>query len=375
VLEDPKYQPIRKECAKNFETLHASLIIPLVFQDELTGLMNLGEKKSGKFYNRQDVDLFRTLANQGAVAIENARLHQAKIDALEQSKKELEQLNKAKSRALDHLSHEIRTPLSVIQGNIRILKRKTQTQTPPVVKEEFFESLEKNLGRLSDIQQETDQIIRSYQELERRRRLVESDVSQPSSLERIDLYPFTEHIMENVKKQANHREIQFHLEGDKDLHVLMDPKILEDILVGLFKNAIENTPDEGIIRVVLEKKAQWIQLKAQDFGIGITNENQRRLFDGLFHTLDTELYSSKRPYDFGAGGKGLELLRMKVYGQRFGFDISVGSQRCIHIPTDHDLCPGRISTCPHCKKPEDCFSSGGSTFCISFPIRSNSESG
>jgi signal transduction histidine kinase len=337
--------------------------------------MNLGEKKSGKFYNRQDVDLFRTLANQGAVAIENARLHQAKIDALEQSKKELEQLNKAKSRALDHLSHEIRTPLSVIQGNIRILKRKTQTQTPPVVKEEFFESLEKNLGRLSDIQQETDQIIRSYQELERRRRLVESDVSQPSSLERIDLYPFTEHIMENVKKQANHREIQFHLEGDKDLHVLMDPKILEDILVGLFKNAIENTPDEGIIRVVLEKKAQWIQLKAQDFGIGITNENQRRLFDGLFHTLDTELYSSKRPYDFGAGGKGLELLRMKVYGQRFGFDISVGSQRCIHIPTDHDLCPGRISTCPHCKKPEDCFSSGGSTFCISFPIRSNSESG
>jgi signal transduction histidine kinase len=375
VLEDPKYQTIRKECAKNFETLHASLIIPLVFQDELTGLMNLGEKKSGKFYNRQDVDLFRTLANQGAVAIENARLHQAKIDALEQSKKELEQLNKAKSRALDHLSHEIRTPLSVIQGNIRILKRKTQTQTPPVVKEEFFESLEKNLGRLSDIQQETDQIIRSYQELERRRRLVESDVSQPSSLERIDLYPFTEHIMENVKKQANHREIQFHLEGDKDLHVLMDPKILEDILVGLFKNAIENTPDEGIIRVVLEKKAQWIQLKAQDFGIGITNENQRRLFDGLFHTLDTELYSSKRPYDFGAGGKGLELLRMKVYGQRFGFDISVGSQRCIHIPTDHDLCPGRISTCPHCKKPEDCFSSGGSTFCISFPIRSNSESG
>jgi signal transduction histidine kinase len=305
------------------------------------------------------------------VAIENARLHQAKIDALEQSKKELEQLNKAKSRALDHLSHEIRTPLSVIQGNIKILKRKTQTQTPPIVKEEFFDSLEKNLGRLSDIQQETDQIIRSYQEIERRRRFIESDDSLPSTLERIDLYPFTERVLENVKKQAIRREIQFYLEGDKDLNVLMDPKILEDILVGLLKNAIENTPDEGIIRVVLEQKAQWIQLKVQDFGIGITNENQRRLFEGLFHTLDTELYSSKRPYDFGAGGKGLELLRMKVYSQRFGFDISVGSQRCIHIPTDHDLCPGRISTCPQCKKPEDCFSSGGSTFCISFPIRSN----
>jgi signal transduction histidine kinase len=70
----------------------------------------------------------RTLAKQGAVAIENARLHQAKIDALEQSKKELEQLNKAKSRALDHLSHELRTPLAVVQGNIRLVKGKVLQQ-------------------------------------------------------------------------------------------------------------------------------------------------------------------------------------------------------------------------------------------------------
>lgn len=41
-----------------------------------------------------------------AVTIENARLHQAHIDALDQSKKEL---NRAKSKALDHLSHELRT--------------------------------------------------------------------------------------------------------------------------------------------------------------------------------------------------------------------------------------------------------------------------
>ena len=116
------------------------------------------------------------------------------------------------------------------------------------------------------------------------------------------------------------------------------------------------------------QKAQWIQLKVQDFGIGITNENQRHISDGLFHTLDTELYTSKRPYDFGAGGKGLDLLRIKTYSQRFGFDISVGSQRCIHLPTDRDLCPGKIFLCPYCKKKEDCLSSGGSTFCISFPV-------
>ena len=194
------------------------------------------------------------------------------------------------------------------------------------------------------------------------------------SPETIRLYTFAERILENIKKQAHHREIQLQLDGENDLTLQMDPKILEDILVGLLKNAIEITPDEGMIRVVLEHRAQWLQLKVMDFGIGITKENQRRLFDGLFHTLDTELYSSKKPYDFGAGGKGLDLLRLKAYGQRLGFDVSVGSQRCSYLPTDHDLCPGRISTCPHCKKPEDCLSSGGSTFCISFPVRSNTES-
>ena len=373
IQEDPLFEQGRETYRRAFNQLEAALIIPLVYEDSLAGLISLGNKKSGKFYRRQDITLLRILANQGAVAIENARLHQARIEALEQSKKELEQLNRAKSRALDHLSHELRTPLSVIQGNIRILKRKTQTHTPPIVKEEFFESLEKNLGRLSDIQQETDQIIRSYQQLETKQRLVESDDSQPSHLERIDLYPFTARILENVKERAVGREIQFQLEGDEGLHMMMDPTILEDVLVGLLKNAIENTPDEGIIRVVLEQKARWLQLKVQDFGIGITNENQRHLFEGLFHTLDTELYSSKRPYDFGAGGKGLALLRIKTYGRQFGFDITVGSQRCIYIPTDHDLCPGRISTCPHCKKPEDCFSSGGSTFCLSFTVGGGEE--
>jgi len=74
VIEDPKYSSIREDCVRDFETLHASLMVPLVFQDEVIGLLNLGEKKSGKFYNREDINLLRMLAKQGAVAIENARL-------------------------------------------------------------------------------------------------------------------------------------------------------------------------------------------------------------------------------------------------------------------------------------------------------------
>jgi signal transduction histidine kinase len=332
-----------------------------------SGVIQLLNKKEGVF-TKEDETFLETFGNHASVFIEMAQLQRARIDALEHSRKELEQLNRAKSKALDHLSHELRTPLAVIKGNIWILKRKLQMQTssPPVVGEKFFGTMEKHLNRLLDIHQETDKIIRSYQELEERFPLHETDRQTPASFEPILLFPFAERALEKVKQHTAHRDIHTHLEGAKDLGVLIDPKILEDILQSLLKNAIENTPDEGLIRILIGQKDGRSLLKVEDFGIGITDENQKYLFDGLFHTQDTELYTSKKPYDFGAGGKGLDLLLIKTYGQRFGFDISAGSQRCTYLPTDRDLCPGKISSCPRCKMPKDCLNSGGSTFCLSF---------
>jgi signal transduction histidine kinase len=147
----------------------------------------------------------------------------------------------------------------------------------------------------------------------------------------------------------------------------MDPKILESVLTGLVKNAVENTPDEGTIRILSEPRGDRIVLKVRDSGIGITEENQKSIFDGLFHTQETDLYSSRQPYDFGAGGKGLDLLKMKVYGRRLGFELSMESRRCVHIPSDSDVCPGRISACPHCRQRDDCLASGDSTFSVSLP--------
>jgi len=331
------------------------------------GVIELLNKKEGVF-TTEDEAFLQTFGNNASVFLEMAQLQKARIDALEQSRKELEQLNRVKSKALDHLSHELITPIAIIQGGIRLLKRKIHAQIPLPLGEELFELLKKNLNRLSTIQQETDRIIRSHQEIERIPRIEELGIPHPTLSEAISLYPFTERILEDVRNQASHRNIEITLDRAKSLSLCMDPKILEEIIVGILKNAIENTPDEGIIRIVFEQKPDWLIFKVIDFGVGITKENQRHLFDGLFHTLDTELYTSKRPYDFGAGGKGLDLLCIKTYGQRLGFDISMESQRCFHIPTDRDLCSGKISECPHCKTRNDCLNSGGSTFCISFPI-------
>jgi len=74
IEEDPFFEKDRDACRATFRQLAAALIVPLIYEDRLTGFLSLGRKKSGKFYRKEDISLLNTLASQGAVAIENAFL-------------------------------------------------------------------------------------------------------------------------------------------------------------------------------------------------------------------------------------------------------------------------------------------------------------
>ena len=284
---------------------------------------------------------------------------------------ELQRLNQVKSKALDHLAHELRTPLAVVKAKVHLLKKKSQAENSPWVKEHFFETLEKHLNRLLDIQQEAETILRSHHDLEEN-----YDPPKPGLLIRalqtsprdIQISPFIHKALEQMREKMKHREIHFWVEVEKDLCVSAKPRVLNEVLEGLVKNAVENTPDEGTVQITLEPVDGRAILRVHDFGVGITDENQKHLFDGFFHTQETESYASRKPYDFNAGGKGLDLFRMKVYERNLGYHVSVESKRCVHLSRDLNQCPGRISLCPHCRSAEDCFASGGSIFSVSLPV-------
>jgi len=72
--EDPRYHPERERCMKRFSAMGATMVVPLIHQDEVKAVLAVGQKKSGHFYSREDVELISTLATQGAVAIVNAKL-------------------------------------------------------------------------------------------------------------------------------------------------------------------------------------------------------------------------------------------------------------------------------------------------------------
>ena len=114
------------------------------------------------------------------------------------------------------------------------------------------------------------------------------------------------------------------------IYILMDPAVLRDVIDGLVRNGIENTPDGGCVTISLEERGEQVLVHVTDSGVGISEENQQYIFDGLFHTEDTELYASRLPYEFGAGGKGLDLLRMKIYR---------GALRLFPFDEEHALSP------------------------------------
>ena len=337
------------------------------------GVVELINKIGDEAFTLDDETFLRTLNNHAAVFIEMAQLQKERIDALKKAQDELERLSRAKSKALDHLAHELRTPISLMLGTIKILKGKLARHYPEFKAEGFFEIMEKNLARISDTQQETDKIVRTSLDAESRLIVDEFDhlwrhiesVSEltdeikgmfqairewivrfvPSGSTTLQVIPLHEFLGERIKEArtyALHRDLSLYLESESNLSVIMEPAILKDVVSGLIKNAIENTPDEGAIYIKIEHSGQKLHIRVQDTGIGITEENKTQVFNGLFHTLETDLYGSRRPYDFYAGGKGLDLLLAKVYGQRFGFEILLESTRCVYIPTDKDMCPGRF---------------------------------
>jgi signal transduction histidine kinase len=163
-------------------------------------------------------------------------------------------------------------------------------------------------------------------------------------------------------------------EFEKAPPVLMPSDTLQKVVDGLIRNAIENTPDEGKVELFVRQKGKGALIVVHDYGVGIVKEAQRRIFEGFFSTQQTSDYRTGKPFEFNAGGNGADLLRMKIFSERFDFTINMESSRCRFIPGVEDHCPGKISDCRFCASRDDCLASGGTSFTLYFPPQQAKES-
>jgi hypothetical protein len=90
------------------------------------------------------------------------------------------------------------------------------------------------------------------------------------------------------------------------------------------------------------------------------------IFENYFTVYETMQYSSRNPYDFNAGGKGFDLLRMKIFSERYNFKIQLNSKRCRHIPHDKDMCLGDVDECHYGQKTGQCPDNCGTSVTVQF---------
>ena len=368
------------------------LVVPIQIRDHMIGVLTSVNKKEGEF-DQIDMDLLTTIAGMVALPIENARID----EELKKSYEDLKSLNRAKDRVIHHLSHELKTPTSILSASLKLLAKKISILGDQDT-DRILERSERSLQRLLDMQYEIEDILqqknpRSYymlltlletckDELEvlianevgegavidRIRRNIE-DIFGPrdSPPEIIQLEGFVSDICLKLHSKFTHRECQIKTRFEKTAPVWIPSDYLSKIVEGLIRNAVENTPDKGTIEISVENGIEGPEFVVKDFGVGITSENQHLIFENYFTAPETMGYSSGIPYDFNAGGKGFDLLRMKIFSERYNFTINMRSIRCSYIKPGIYDCPGNIDNCKYCRTRLDCLNSGGTTMVVRFP--------
>ena len=108
------------------------------------------------------------------------------------------------------------------------------------------------------------------------------------------------------------------------------------------------------------------ELEVKDNGIGISDENMRMIFENYFTSYETMQYSTRQPYDFKAGGKGFDLLRMKIFSERYNFRIKMASKPCHLIDREGRDCPGNVADCAPHPGAKRCQNTGGTTVTVQF---------
>jgi PAS domain S-box-containing protein len=367
------------------------LDVPLQIDGHMIGVLCAVNKKEGPF-DQTDAELLSTIASMVALPIENARIN----DELKRSYEEVQSFNRAKDRVIHHLSHELKTPVSVLAASLNLLNKKFAGEEDQG-QQRILARAHRNLARILDMQYQIEDIIkekdyRSFyllsslldvctDELEAlaadecgqetitariRQRIEALFGPQDSQPETIRLDEFIRSHIKQLQPRYAHRTCRLEIKTEETAPIKIPRDVLTKVTEGLIRNAVENTPDGGLIEVTVRSGATGPEFVVQDYGIGISEENQRLIFENYFTVYEPIQYSSRQPYDFNAGGKGFDLLRMKIFSERYGFDLDMSSKRCRYLQEALATGPGNVALCEHCQSTENCLESGGTTMIVRF---------
>ena len=276
------------------------VFVALRARGKTLGVMSLSTAGARRRFDEQDRALIEELAQRVAMAVDNARLHEAERRA----RGEAEAANQAKSDFLAIMSHELRTPLTAVVGYTELLADEV---VGPV-----NETQRDHLARVRASSEHLLMLIEdilSYARIEAGRELVH--------IEDFGLAALLEQAAVIIRPLAEKKGLDFTLAG-RELRGVMrsDPQKVRQIIINLLANAVKFTM-KGSVHLGARVYDDRVAFDVSDTGPGIALEHLERVFDA-FWQVDQRMTRK-------AGGTGLGLSVARQLARLLGGDVSVRS--------------------------------------------------
>ncbi|HEY9617082.1 MAG TPA: GAF domain-containing protein [Microcoleaceae cyanobacterium] len=338
--ESPElYQPLLRGETVQVCPLHPShtlpgtdvaLMCPIVDDQRVLGDIRLYRTASAAF-TELEIRLVQQVANQCAIALRQARLH----EAVQTQVHELERLNQLKDDFLSTISHELRSPMATIRMAVQMLKTvlgvvnlqsDLDSDTEVVLSRLSFSKAVHYLQILGNECQRETSLINNLLDF------VRFEEETPLSvLSEVVLQDWVPQIVESFKERVQQQQQQLVVNIPADLPLLRtDSNLLNRILTELIQNACKYTPAGERITIAastLEVEQTSLApshqtspflLTVSNSGVEISERDRRHVFDKFYRIPNSD------PWKYGGTGLGLALVKRLV--EHLGGSIEVISE-------------------------------------------------
>ncbi|HUM25154.1 MAG TPA: GAF domain-containing protein [Anaerolineales bacterium] len=303
-----KFNPLLPETA-------AEAAIPLRIGNRVIGVIDVQSKSTNSFTD-DEISVLQTVADQVAVAIDNAR----SFELSQQAVMEMREIDRLKSQFLANMSHELRTPLNSIIGFSRVIIKGIDGPVTELQQQDLtaiYNSGQHLLGLINDIL-DLSKIEAGKMEL---------------AFDEVNIVDITSSVLSTMSGLIKDKPIQMKRILEPNLPTVRADAIrIRQVMINLLSNAAKFT-DEGDILVEVGLKPgqgstrRELRVSVTDTGPGISVQDQAKLFQPFSQVDDSPTRKT------GGTGLGLSICQhiVNMHGGRIWIESEVGKGSTFHF--------------------------------------------